>query len=666
MRLFTVEPGVSGPAYAKSLPKVEGRTLAVTWHPSGQHLVSGGTDACIHAWEVATGRETLRITAGDASGSTDLCIWSLLVLPDGTIVSGDSNGNVSFWHGTFGTLLSRFTQHTADVLQLAATPDGLTVFAAGVDPRIAVFRRLEGSAETTKGTTEWVFLSAKRSHSHDVRAMCIAPGLGMNAATLLTAGNDTILLAHSADRFLKEHPRSVNSCPQRPIILAVPSCDRAEVASKGPTASNRPPLEHAALLMVADRNTVNLWQLVRHNLSANMFSAGAEEGGRIPAPGPPIHLAQLTNRTGNHIISAAAMICKENGKSEKETFDALMAFSDAHRMLCFRLTMDRPLDASSVKDAPPLRVVKVTPVRLPADVPPAAQLFFRPGSASVLVAVSLDGIVRLIDLEGGKSSNEEKPRDAEKDKNEQATATMVHSNRELHDLRFKIWYKRDRSKSEARRLLPAVQLAALSPDGRWLAAEVRGRVFILGLDSHRGASAVPPLTDQANVTLSTLGFTPDSSTLVVVSVSNHIAAFTVPSGEPTEWTRVHPPKTVPERLQSLPGPVVGIAANPCSLTAVLLYSSEAVCHLDFTASLPTKAAEGGVVGKEGKRRRTRETAAESRISTPAGQNCRMLYCQDPLLHIEAIGKNELVVIERPWADVLRGLAPPLYRHRYGT
>lgn len=48
------------------------------------------------------------------------------------VCSGDSSGNVQFWDGRFGTLLARFNQHQADVLQLAASPDGSMVFAAGV------------------------------------------------------------------------------------------------------------------------------------------------------------------------------------------------------------------------------------------------------------------------------------------------------------------------------------------------------------------------------------------------------------------------------------------------------------------------------------------------------------------------------------------------------
>ncbi len=73
-------------------------------------------------------------------------MWAVIVLPDGTLVSGESSGHVRFWDGRFGTLLAEFSEHLADVLTLAASPAGDTVFAAGVDPRLAVFQRSSTSA----------------------------------------------------------------------------------------------------------------------------------------------------------------------------------------------------------------------------------------------------------------------------------------------------------------------------------------------------------------------------------------------------------------------------------------------------------------------------------------------------------------------------------------
>ena len=50
------------------------------------------------------GRELVRFTVSSSSLAA-ACVWQLLVLPDGTVVSGDSEGAVQFWDGRFGTLL---------------------------------------------------------------------------------------------------------------------------------------------------------------------------------------------------------------------------------------------------------------------------------------------------------------------------------------------------------------------------------------------------------------------------------------------------------------------------------------------------------------------------------------------------------------------------------
>ena len=76
-------------------------------------------------------------------------VWATTVLSDGTMVSGDSSGNVQLWDASHGTLLTGFRQHCADVLALAASPDGTTLFACGADPQVAIFRRgLASSGES--------------------------------------------------------------------------------------------------------------------------------------------------------------------------------------------------------------------------------------------------------------------------------------------------------------------------------------------------------------------------------------------------------------------------------------------------------------------------------------------------------------------------------------
>lgn len=82
----------------------------------------------------------LRRPVGDGTGSTS-CIWALTVLPDGCLVSGGSEGQLQFWDGVSGTLLQGFQRHQAPLLAVAASAQGDTLFTAGVDERIDMYRR---------------------------------------------------------------------------------------------------------------------------------------------------------------------------------------------------------------------------------------------------------------------------------------------------------------------------------------------------------------------------------------------------------------------------------------------------------------------------------------------------------------------------------------------
>ena len=81
----------------------------------------------------------LYCTTGNGIGAgSELCMWSVMVLPDGTMVSGDSTGTLQLWDGRHGTLLQAFTQHKADILSIAASQDGNMLFAAGIDVQVSL------------------------------------------------------------------------------------------------------------------------------------------------------------------------------------------------------------------------------------------------------------------------------------------------------------------------------------------------------------------------------------------------------------------------------------------------------------------------------------------------------------------------------------------------
>ena len=129
-------------------------------------------------------------------------IWALAMLPNGQLVSGGGTGRVQFWDTRRGTLLQEFTEHNADVLTIAVSPDGESVFAAGIDERIAMFRRVTSAhgaqSSRSKVTTpaayiyrpgciairsaaSWgLFFVRHRSHGHQrtcVPSACSKPSL---------------------------------------------------------------------------------------------------------------------------------------------------------------------------------------------------------------------------------------------------------------------------------------------------------------------------------------------------------------------------------------------------------------------------------------------------------------------------------------------------------
>ena len=73
---------------------------------------------------------------------------ALTSLPDCQLVSGGSVCLLLFWDTSRGTLLQGFRRHAASVLTIAASPEGDLVFAAGIDERIAMFRKITGSDGT--------------------------------------------------------------------------------------------------------------------------------------------------------------------------------------------------------------------------------------------------------------------------------------------------------------------------------------------------------------------------------------------------------------------------------------------------------------------------------------------------------------------------------------
>jgi hypothetical protein len=214
IRLFDVTDGEL--SYAASVGRHKTRVLSVAWSLDDTVLASGSADG-VRTWDAATGSNLGRISVGkDAEKRRRALVWCLAFLRDNTLVSGDSIGRVQFWNCQFGTLLQTIHKHAADVLGLAATADGSTVFASGVDSQVLQIKRVE-EGDKHRGAAKWVVSAAHRAHSHDVKALALHPDGGAGGI-LVTAGVDAKVVVYNAAEFGKARTHRLAPFPSRPPL----------------------------------------------------------------------------------------------------------------------------------------------------------------------------------------------------------------------------------------------------------------------------------------------------------------------------------------------------------------------------------------------------------------------------------------------------------------
>ena len=179
-------------------------------------------------------RASFRMTLETLGRRTPTRVWSLIVLEDGTVVSGDSIGRVHFWDGHTGTIVKTFQQNDskADVLDLVASHDNRKVFASGVDTRVVCIERMP---QANSSAHEWVISHTQRIHTHDVRSLAtvwrdpvIMNGkgdrerrTGKRIELLVSAGVDTKLCTYHLNKFSKYRAKIVYNYPSSvPISLS--------------------------------------------------------------------------------------------------------------------------------------------------------------------------------------------------------------------------------------------------------------------------------------------------------------------------------------------------------------------------------------------------------------------------------------------------------------
>ncbi|KAM7279237.1 hypothetical protein ACFE04_006371 [Oxalis oulophora] len=617
----------------KMLPRVSGRILSVAWSLDARRVFSGTSDGFIRCWDASLGHEIYRITVGlgGLSSKPDLCVWSLLSLRCGTLVSGDSTGSVQFWDSQHGTLLQAHTLHKGDVNALAAAPSHNRVFSTGSDGQVILYKLSKESIVSSEEKPselmkKWVYVGYVRAHTHDGRALTVAVPIShedplpeekvkrirrkekpidfsyrkwahMKIPMLISAGDDTKLFAYPVKSFTKFPPHNICPAPQRvPIQLALN------------TSFNK-----RSLLLVQ----ASCWlDVLLVNLKGGS-DKGFVSGGQLSLD----LLARVKSKKSRKIV------CSTISNS-----GSLFAYSDHVKPALFEL---KKKESSKI-------AFSIQERELPKKLPSAHVMVFS-SDCSRLILSGDNRRIYVVDV---------------------SSLEVLHCFTPCRD-------------EESVHSEPPITKMFTSSDGVWLAAvNCFGDIYVFNLETWRQHWFISRL-DGASVTAG--GFPPQkNNVLIITTSSNQVYAFDVEAKQLGEWSMQHT-YVLPKRFQDFPGEVIGLSFLPSGTsTSVVVYSARAMCLIDFAKPVD-QDDESDIAGVDSSvlkkiqntwakgrtKRKVEEYQTESKLK--AKKNFEFVAFRDPVLFIGHLSDNSLLVMDKPWGDVIKTFdAPPVHRHIYGT
>ena len=213
--LSTVDGQLNFQRYIARASKKNARALSIAFQDRNT-VVVGFADSAMRVYDIRNGFliRTMTLSPGARGGPKETLIWAVECLKDGTIVSGDSNGEVIFWDAKNYGQLQRIKGHEADTLCLAASEDGQTVFSGGMDRRTVVYNLQAAEGQRRR----WAMIAHRRFHQHDVKAMARFENSKMSL--VVSGGLDTNPIITPLREFGKEYHRKLSYTPQVPPIAS--------------------------------------------------------------------------------------------------------------------------------------------------------------------------------------------------------------------------------------------------------------------------------------------------------------------------------------------------------------------------------------------------------------------------------------------------------------
>ncbi|KAL1952190.1 hypothetical protein VTO73DRAFT_1339 [Trametes versicolor] len=713
--------------HLRRLDRVKSRILSIAWGPpvprtknaqkadadsdsdddedewSESWLVTGGSDSSIRKMDFATGRVLERMGTDKVRGERTL-VWAVGVLGDGTIVSGDSMGNVKFWDPKTCTQLQSFQGHAADVLCLTIGSDDTAVYTSGVDQKVTQFSYVKTSRSDTnpsplapRTSGRWVQTSSRRLHSHDVRALAIWPPytplppahqrhFPADVAPVLASGglDMSVVVTPAALPTATLAGKVTNPLATSTTATFEDAYHRRLAYTSGPASSSAVHLAKKARLLMCTRDAgLTVWRIAAKK---------SEEDPDWEAPNTQDGWERVLDMDLNVQTNIVAGAISDDGQ--------WIAVADWHETKLFQLNEQKNGDLK------PRRIrafQSMLQSQLPGTSSGASSLLFTPDSSKLVLATSTTATVLIIDL----GSADSPPRILRKFEQHRLREGFVNdrvikgrtgpSGSTDGDISMATEDQpEDASDSESdsdadsdteasKRVRTTITRLAVSADGQWLAtADDRRRTHVFNLDAVQHHCALPSFPRAVHA----LAF--DAATLVLGFADNALEVYDVEARQFPRWARalVH---ALPQRFTRLHDPVLGVAFDPGARAGgaggeggeggearlpprtALLWGATWLCKVNLAERAGPDAFE--------KRRRGKRKAVdpapnangrfEVQVDAEGQQgqqqrNFKLVTHYRPLLFVDFIAPGELVVVERPLVDVLAKLPPAYFKPKYGA
>lgn len=631
-------------------------------------LVTGGSDSSVRKWDVSTGRVVDRMGTDKIRGERTL-VWTVGVIGDGTIVSGDSLGMVKFWDSRTCTQLQSFQAHSADVLCLTIGPEGKTVFTSGVDQKTCQFTMVktvasDKSANALVGSSSrWIQACSRRMHSHDVRALATWPPY------------TTLPSSHKRHFPVDIAPILASGGLDMSVVLtpaALPSATVVKVTNPLATSTDCTFEDsyHRRLAYTSGPSCTSAIQVARH---ARLVSCMRDSGlsvWRIPVKRSPLNDEDVDEDISN--VAGWEKVLEMDFKVQTNLVASAISddghwlvVSDLRETKLFSLIMDRSnrLHLKRIRDLTST-LAECIPKSISSS---TGGLGFRftPDSSKLIMSTAATACILVIDLSGDKLRvlrrfDHHRRRPVLQERVVKGRKGDGDGSVDIADLPVD---SVDENKNPSTPVSVNVLRMSISPDGQWLASsDDHSRTHVFNLDSIQHHCVLPSFSKPAQA----LCFDPaHPSILMMAFPDNSLQVYDVESRQFPPWGK-QLCSNLPKRFTHAHDPILGIAFDPIGHSTnalsrhALFWGSTWMCKLPLTGSL----------GASNNKKRRRESMKRPALPPTSGVDdpgdFKMITHYRPILFVDYLAAGELVVVERPLIDVLSTLPPAYFKHKYGA